>query len=129
MTDRVAFLLDEHVPLAVRNAVAVAEPAVRVRLIGTDPDIPPKRTIDPGLLAFAEENGFALVTFDKKTMRVHEKAHLAAGRHTWGVFVDPDGFSRSAGQIAGELLMIWGASSRDEWVDQYKYLPLRPDSA
>jgi hypothetical protein len=123
MTTPVAFLLDEHVPLAVRNAVVAIEPAIRVRLIGTDPDIPPKRTNDPGLLAFAEDNGFAVVTFDKTTMPGHVADHLAAGHHTWGVFLFPNGRLLSAGEIARELVMIWAASDRSEWVDRIEFLP------
>lgn len=124
MTEPVAFLLDEHLLLAVRNAVVAIEPAIRVRLIGTDPDIPPKRTADPGLLGFAEDNGFAVVTFDKTTMPGHAADHLAAGRHTWGVFVFADGNNLSAGRIAAELVTIWGASKPDEWIDQIVFLPM-----
>ncbi len=123
MTAAVAFLLDEHVPLSERNAIIAIEPTVRVKLIGWDSDIPPKETPDPGLLAFAEDNGFALVTFDKRTMATHEAAHLAAGRHTYGVFVFPNGQHMSAGGIAEALILVWATSHRDEWVDRFEYLP------
>lgn len=123
MTLPVAFLLDEHVPLAVRNAVRAIQPPIRVRLIGVDADVPAKRAPDPAVLEFAEDNGYAVVTFDKETMPVHEQAHLAAGRHTWGVFLFPNGRRLSAGRIADELVLIWGTSHRDEWVDRFEFLP------
>ena len=129
MSVAVAFLLDEHVPASVVGALAGIEPAIRVRLVGQDDDVPPKRTPDPQLLTFAEDNGFALVTFDNETMPDHVAAHLAAGRHTWGVFIFPNGNDLSAGRIADQLVMIWAASERDEWIDRYEYLPFRPDSA
>jgi hypothetical protein len=120
----VALLLDENIPAPVRNALLALLPAARIRTVGVDPDVPPKRTLDPDLLVFAEAEGFSLVTFDKDTMPGHAADHVAAGRHTWGVFVFPDGNNMSAGRIASELVMIWGASQQDEWIDLVAFLPL-----
>ena len=121
---KVAFLLDEHVPVAAGNAVLGLQPEVRLRIVGTHPDVPPKRTPDPDLLIFAETEGYALVTFDKDTMPGHAAAHTAAGRHTRGVFVFPNGNHLSAGRIAHELVTIWGASEAEEWADETVFLPL-----
>jgi hypothetical protein len=120
----VAFLLDENIPAPVRNALLALAPTARVRTVGVDPDVPPKRTPDPDLLIFAEAEGFALVTFDKDTMPDHASNHLAAGRHTWGVFIFPNGNKLSAGRVASELVMIWGASQPTEWTDLIVFLPL-----
>jgi hypothetical protein len=121
---RVAFLVDEGVPAAVANAVLALEPAVRLRVVGTSPDVPPKGTPDPALLVFAEDEGFAIVTFDKDTMPGHAADHTAAGRYTSGVFVFPRGNDLSAGRVADELVMIWGASAADEWTDLTVFLPM-----
>ena len=54
----------------------------------------------------------------------HVANHLAAGRHTWGVFLFPKGNYLSAGRIAEELVLVWAASQReDEWVDRIQPLP------
>jgi len=121
---KVAFLLDEHVPVAVGNAVLGLRPAAVVRVVGTHPDVPPKRTPDPVLLNFAEDEGYAVVTFDKDTMPGHAAAHVTAGRHTRGVFVFPNGNNLNAGLIASELVMIWEASEAEEWTDETVFLPM-----
>lgn len=117
------FLLDEHVPPAVGNAVAGREPAITVLGVGIDPSSPPTGTLDPDLLAFAEAERLAVVTFDKTTMPGHAARHVAGGRHTWGVFVFPDGNDLSAGRVAAELELVWGASEADEWIDRVEFLP------
>ena len=123
---RVAFLLDEHMPTFIKDAVLARESSVDIVQIGVDPGMPPKGTLDPEVLLFAESNAFAVVTFDKQTMPDFAHQHVAIGRHTWGVFVFPNGNDLSARTIADELMTIWGASEAHEWIDQVKYLPLRP---
>lgn len=120
---QVAFLLDENIPGPVIQAVRQVEPLMTARFSGHESGLPPKGTLDPALLIFAEENGYALVTFDINTMPRHVEDHLAAGRHTWGVFVFPNGHHLSAGVIARELQTVWGASVADEWIDRLEFLP------
>jgi hypothetical protein len=120
---QISFLLDEHVPASVGDAIVALEPAILFRQVGAHPDVPPKGTLDPDVLLFAERAGFTLVTFDKRTMRRHVEAHLVGGHHTWGVFVFPNGRSLSAGRVAEELLMFWTASQAEEWMDQIEFLP------
>ena len=119
---QVAYLFDEHVPRPALKALLAAEPSIRLLVVG-QPGAPPKRTPDPGLLAFAESEGMALVTNDRRTMRGHAADHLAAGRHTWGVFLYSQ-YTMSARLLADELLMIWSASQPEEWVDRVEFLPL-----
>jgi Domain of unknown function (DUF5615) len=120
---QVAFLVDENVPASVVPAVLSREPSIRIPQVGVDPTVPPKGTLDPDLLAFAEAEGFALVTFDKDTMPGHIGDHLASGKHTLGVFIFPDGNSLSPGRIADELIIVWVASQAEEWIDRIEYLP------
>ncbi|MFO0796745.1 MAG: DUF5615 family PIN-like protein [Gemmataceae bacterium] len=119
----VQFLLDENIPEPVVGALRRAEPSIVYFYSGTDSDTPPKGTLDPQVLAFAEEKGLALVTFDKRSMPGHVADHLAAGRHTWGVFLFPNGNQLSAGRVAEELVMVWAASTKDEWIDRFENLP------
>jgi Domain of unknown function (DUF5615) len=120
---QVRFLLDEQIPAPVRDAVMAAEPVIEFRQVGIDSDVPPKGTLDPDVLLFAEQERFELVTFDKRTMPDHVADHLAAGHHTWGVFLFPKGNYLSAGRIAEELVLVWAASQHDEWVDRIEKLP------
>lgn len=120
----ISFLLDEHMPASVSNALLALVPGIQVRLVGVDPDVPPKQTPDPELLRFAESEGYSIVTFDKDTMPSHLTDHLASGRHTRGVFLFLNGNDLNAGIIAGELVIVWTASDPDEWADRLVFLPL-----
>jgi hypothetical protein len=107
----------------VTSAVQTADPAVGVLHVGIDAAAPPKGTRDPELLKFAEDNGLALVTFDKDTMPTHVADHLAAGRRTRGVFIFPNGNNLSPGRIAEELILVWATSEAEEWIDRIEFLP------
>ena len=118
-----SFLIDEHVPVALINAVVREEPSIVIMQVG-QPGMPPKKTPDPQLLEFAERNRMAIFTFDKSTMAVHATAHTASGRHTFGVFIWTDEMVgiRAA---ADEIVLLWSASDAEEWIDETRYLPFR----
>ena len=119
---QVTFLLDEHVPTALINAVVSDEPSIVIMRVG-QPSMPPKRTPDPKLLEFAEANQMAIFTFDKSTMAVHAYAHTASGRQTFGVFIWTDKML-GVKEAAEQIVLIWAASEAEEWIDQVNYLPL-----
>jgi len=55
-------------------------------------------------------------------MPVHLQEHLSAGRHAPGIFtLNPN---MTMGETADELVLIWGASEAEEYIDQLIYLPL-----
>jgi hypothetical protein len=120
---QVRFLLDEQIPEPVSDAIKAAEPAIDFRQVGVHPDVPPKGTLDPDVLLFAEKEEYALVTFDKRSMPGHMAAHLATGHHTWGIFLFPTGNYLSPGRIAEELVLVWATSEADEWIDRLENLP------
>ena len=120
---QVRFLLDEQIPVYLADAIRSREPAALVYQIGVDVGMPPKGTLDPGVLIFAEQNSLAIISFDKRTMRDHADDHLACGRHTWGLFLFPNGRKLSAGDAAEELVMIWSTSEAEEWIDRVEFLP------
>jgi hypothetical protein len=122
---RVSFLLDEQMPVFIVDALLLLEPTIEVVQVGVEPGTPPKGTSDPDVLKFAEVNSYALVTFDKTTMRDEAYRHVAKGQHTWGVFLFPDGHQLTAGKIANELLLVWVASEAEEWIDTVEFLPYK----
>lgn len=116
----IAFLLDENLPIDLADALPRVEPAIEFYAVG-DALAPPKGTPDPQLLLFAEEHRLILVTLDKISMPVHVQDHWAAEHHTSGVIILKP--KVSTGQIADVLLMVWAASTPDEWRDRIEWLP------
>src|SRR5262249_44271906 len=114
------FLCDEHVPKGLQNAVTKLDSTINILLVGQAGG-PAKTTTDPELLVWAESNHQALLTCDKSTLPGHLDAHVAAGKHTWGVFELRDGFS--LGRLAQEILLLWSASSAEEWQVCYIFIP------
>ncbi len=59
------YLLDEHIPPEYRTQLLHHEPALTVWMIG-DEGAPPRGTLDPDILRWCDENGFTLVTNNRK---------------------------------------------------------------
>jgi predicted nuclease of predicted toxin-antitoxin system len=76
---------------------------------------------DLDVLEIAAKEGRILVTHDKSTMP-DNFAQFVAEHDSPGVFIVPRGL-RLAG-VAEELILIWGASESDEWVNRITYIPL-----
>jgi hypothetical protein len=114
------FLCDENIPDALVSCLSRLEPGMVVSFIG-QPGAPPKGTKDPELLLFAEANGFTFLSRDKKTMPRHVADHLAAGHHTWGVFLLKEGYPVM--EVAQYILLLWSASQAEEWRDYLGYIP------
>ncbi|GAK51655.1 hypothetical protein U14_02900 [Candidatus Moduliflexus flocculans] len=117
----IRFLLDENVAPLFRAELARREPAMIVWKVG-DPGLPPNGTLDPEILCWCEEQGFVLVTNNRKSMPDHLAAHREAGRHIPGILeLNP---KMSIGETIDELILIWGASEPDDYRDMIVYLPL-----
>jgi hypothetical protein len=114
------FLVDENILGALPKALRQQEPGMDVLCVG-EPGAPPCRTLDPDLLLAAESLGRMLISRDRDSMPGHLADHFAAGHHTWGTALLRNGFS--LGRYIQEILIIWGASEADEWIDQTMYLP------
>lgn len=112
---KVRFLLDEHIPLAVKNGLLQRQPRLDVLCMG-DPEGPPLGTPDPHILRFLEVTQRALVTRNRRSMWQHVVEHWQAGRHLWGLFWVPRGMSY--GELIRQLLLIWEASEAEEWQDR-----------
>ncbi len=117
---RVRFLLDENVPPLLARGMHRRERAIDVICVGSA-GAPAHGTHDPDLLRFLEQDGRALVTFNRRMMNTHLRAHLEQGRHTWGMFrIDS---STRVSVIVESLVLIWSASEADEWVDRAEDIP------
>jgi len=115
------YLLDEHVNSAVQRQLRRLDARIDVFLVG-DGEAPPKGTLDPELLIWAEMNDFVVVSRDVTTLPDHVATHLAAGRHTKGVFW----LRRKAtlGDVIESLYLIWSTSDAEEYIDQSLFIPL-----
>jgi hypothetical protein len=76
---------------------------------------------DPELLERAAQEGRILVSHDRRTMLVHFRARLQAGKSSPGLFV----VSQSAplGPVVRAIVLAWAASEPREWRDQVHHLP------
>ena len=115
------FLMDENMPhRAIRRILNARAPDIRCWVIGEQP-APPIGAPDPELLNWIEANDCILATRNHVSMPAHLQSHLARGAHVPGILVMK---SRLAPwQMAEELILIWGASLADEYVDQIVYWP------
>ncbi len=107
----VRYLCDENVPEHLMDAVIQREPAIEIFIVGQSAT-PPKGTLDPQLLSFAEKETLSLITIDKRSMASHVADHLAAGHHTWGVFELRQGYSIL--RYVENLIFIWAASEAED---------------
>lgn len=76
---------------------------------------------DADVLAIAAKQGRILVSHDRKTMPI-EFAEFIVNSRSAGIII----VSRKSPMelIIEELLLIWAASSAEEWVDRIAKLPL-----
>ena len=114
------FLVDENVPLPLILALLRREPTMDLLRVG-QPGAPPRRTPDPDLLLAAEAMGRILLSDDKRTMPRHIADHWAAGHHTCGALLMRQAFPLA--RFLQDILLIWHATTPDEWVDQLVYIP------
>jgi hypothetical protein len=116
----VRYLCDEMVPEQLMDALIQREPAIEIFIVGQEM-APPKGTLDPEVLLFAEKEKLGLITLDKRSMAGHVADHLAAGHHTWGVFNLRREFPIL--RYVEELVLIWSASDAEYWIDRIEWLP------
>ena len=120
--NEIRYLIDENVDPAFRTALLQEAPAMIVWRVG-DPGVPDTGTKDPEILDWCEENCFILVTNNRKSMPEHLSDHIVKGQHIPGILeLNP---SMSVGETVKELILIWGASTVDEYQDLILYLPIK----
>ena len=118
----IKYLLDEHIPAEYRTQLLHHEPQLTVWMVG-DAGAPPKGTPDTDILRWCEQNDFALVTNNRKSMPNHLAGHLeAGGGHVPGVFII--NLDIRMRLVLEQLILIAGASYEDEYLDRIVYVPL-----
>jgi hypothetical protein len=115
------FLFDECTDPGMIDALLRREPSIDVVRVGWE-DAPALQTLDPDLLMAAETMGRMLVTNDRRSMPDHITDHFAGGRHTHGVALLKKGCS--IGSYVEELLLLWSATTAEEWIDGMIYIPM-----
>jgi hypothetical protein len=118
------FVLDEHLRgtlwRAIRHHNLLGIGPIDAVRVGDPPDLP-LGIDDPAILLWAEREGRIPVSFDWDTMILHLEDHLAAGRHSPGVFlINP----RSRIQdLVAFLALAAHAGNEAQWRDQVTYIP------
>jgi hypothetical protein len=120
----IRYLLDEHLrgplwDIILRHNSRGADLLDATR-VGDEPDLPTGAS-DPEILIWAERERRVLVSEDKSTMAAHLSQHLAAGRHSPGVFTLRPGFSLP--RVLDALVLAAHASEPAEWEDQINWVP------
>jgi hypothetical protein len=118
---RPRFLLDEHVNRAIQRQLQRRDIQIEVLAVG-DPGVPPSGSPDRDILIWIEENGYILITENRRTMPTHLADHFAVGRHVPGVFWVRPG--AQLGPIIESLYLIWLVVVAEELRDRTLYLPL-----
>lgn len=115
------YLLDEDVPRAIGDQLLRREPDLEVLAVGAE-TAPGFGTPDPQLLQWIEQEGYLLVSRNRRTLPRHLQEHLEAGGHVPGILL----IRRRAAlrQLIDDLILIWRAGHPEEYRDRLEYLPL-----
>lgn len=117
---KIRYLVDENTTRAIVDQLHRVQPDIDILLVG-DETAPSLGTLDPDILLWLEQENYCLVTRNRASMPGHLRDHLAAGHHIPGIFaIKPHS---TIGQIIEELLLIWEASSPNEYQDRIEYIP------
>lgn len=76
---------------------------------------------DPEVLRLAMDQGRILVSHDRKTMPTHF-GEFVQSQESPGIIILSQRIP--VAQVAADLLLIWAASTPEEWVNQIRTLPL-----
>ena len=118
---RIRYLLDEDTPHAIRDQLLRREPDMGILAVG-DEMAPAIGTRDSQLLRWIEQEGYVLVSRNRRTLPRHLSEHLEEGGHVPGIFLLRRG--HNIGRIIDDLLLIWEAAHAEEYRDQIEYLLL-----
>jgi len=114
----VLFQADADLNLTILLAVLRREPAIdfqTAEMLGL------QGRSDSEVLALAADRQRLLVTHDHKRMPSHF-AEFVTRRSSSGVLLVPQHLAVSV--VVEDLLLIWGASEAEEWINRICYLPI-----
>jgi hypothetical protein len=78
---------------------------------------------DPDLLQYALTEQWHVLSHDVNTLEGETRRRVTTGDGVFGVFIVLQ--DASIRFVAESILLIWGASEAEEWVDLVRYLPLK----
>jgi hypothetical protein len=115
---RVRFQADADFNVIVLSALVRREPAIdfQTALAAGLTGLP-----DPEVLNIAAREGRVLVTHDHKTMPRHFGDFIAK-QTSPGLLIVPQHVPPAV--AVEELLLVWGATEAEEWINRVCYLPL-----
>ena len=120
----IAFVLDENArgPLwtAIQTHNQGGVHSIDAVRVGDLPDLPLQAT-DPEILAWSEQAGRILLTYDESTMPGHWLDHLQVGHHSPGALIIREKVSLR--EIVENLVLLAYASDPSEWLDRLEYFP------
>ena len=117
---KIRYLIDENTTRVIADQLLRLRSEIDILVVGDD-FAPTRGTLDPEILVWMEQEGYSLITRNRKSMPVHLKDHLQAGRHIPGIFTFTHG--APPGLVIETLLLVWEASEPDEYQDQIVFIP------
>lgn len=117
----IRYLMDENLDPLYKAQLLWKKSDLVVYAVG-DPGSPPKGTLDPEILCWCEDNGFILVTNNRRSMPAHLGEHLAQERHIPGI-ITLNG-EMSVGETIEELVLIAEVGTIGDYRDRIEYLPV-----
>ncbi len=115
----VRFLADEDLRRSIVLATARLEPAIQFHLAR---DVGLSGRTDADVLAFADAEGYLVVSHDVNTMPAAAAARQGAGQDFSGLLLAPQ--DKPTRAIAESLVLIWSASSPEEYKNRVIFLPI-----
>jgi hypothetical protein len=113
------FLADENIESALVSGTLRLEAAIEFQTLAESGLL---GASDEMVLEFARGESLIVVSHDVNTMIGSAKARIASGSGISGLLLVPT--DASVHPIAESLVMIWAASSAEEWADRIVFLPL-----
>lgn len=115
----VRFLFDEDVDHRILRGLTRREQTIDILTV---PAAGLTSAADRDVLRWAAANQRVLVTQDVNTMTKYLFQEVEAGGPTPGVIFVPRDVS--IGRTIDDLLLVWSASTAEEWTGRYDFLPL-----
>ena len=115
---RIAFQADNYIDQTIVRILWQTEPAIDFR---TAAQVDLHGLDDPTVLSLAALEKRILVSSDQATMPLHF-AEFIRTETSYGLLIAPQSLNLNV--VVNELLMIWTASTVEEWINRVVYLPL-----
>jgi hypothetical protein len=115
----IRFLADEDIHAALVRGLRLREPSMDI----LDVKAAGLRGTNVDLLEFAWAEGRVVLSHDRTTMTARFSERIASGKATSGLCIVPQ--HARLREVIEPILVIWAASSHEQWIDRIEYIPLR----